>query len=298
MNYSIEFFRLLAVILITLTHTRNSFDSGASFFIFEELPQIGTILLSLISGYLYLKFSSKKKNFYRIKIKTLLIPYLIANLSILVFVLFSNFFFGINFLNRLTFDHSIITEGILSLNTPPINPPTYFIRDLFVLFTILEIIKNRNLYLLLLLIPLLIFGKMFLRLDIAILFGTGMVIGYFSDWISLNRNKIFSVLLVGLILFMHYYSSNISLVKYPIALFIFIFIINKKIVFYNVGAFTYLLHLYHSPAIVVLHPILSKFIKNEILNATFQVLLSIFFIYILYRLTRKFTYLKILTGQK
>nr|WP_297306980.1 hypothetical protein [uncultured Flavobacterium sp.] len=298
MNYSIEFFRLLAVILITLTHTRNEFSSGTLFFIFEELPQIGTVLLSLISGYLYFKFSRKKENFYKTKVKNLLIPYLIANLSILFLVLIANYFLNINLLNRLTYDHTLITEGILSLNSPPINPPTYFIRDLFMIFTILEIIKNKNIYLLLLLIPMLFIGKLFLRLDIVVLFTSGMVIAYFSDWIKLNRNIIYLILIPATIIFAYFYSANISFIKYPISLLIFILLLNNKIMFYNVGAFTYLLHLYHSPIIVVLHPIISKLTKNNVLNPILQVILSIFFVYVLYLLTRKITFLKILTGQK
>ena len=247
---------------------------------------------------MYFKFSRKKENFYKTKVKTLLIPYLIANLSILFLVLIANYFLNINLLNRLTYDHTLVTEGILSLNSPPINPPTYFIRDLFVIFTILEIIKNKNIYLLLLLIPMLFIGKLFLRLDIVALFGSGMLIAYFSYWIKMNRNIIYLILIFVTILFAYFYSGNISLTKYPISLLFFILLLNKKIMFYNVGAFTYLLHLYHSPIIVVLHPIISKFTKNEILNPVLQVLLSILFVYLLYLLTRRVAFLKILTGKK
>lgn len=141
-------------------------------------------------------------------------------------------------------------------------------------------------------------GKLFLRLDIVVLFASGMVIAYFSDWIKLNRNIIYLILIPATIIFAYFYSANISFIKYPISLLIFILLLNNKIMFYNVGAFTYLLHLYHSPIIVVLHPIISKLTKNNVLNPILQVILSIFFVYVLYLLTRKITFLKILTGQK
>lgn len=298
MNFCIEFFRLIAVILITFTHTRNDFNSGFIYFVFEELPQIGTILLSLISGYLFIKSSNKKTDFYKKKINTLLIPYLIANLAILFLVILAELIFKINFLNRLNFDYTLITEGLFALNSPPVNPPTYFIRDLFIVFTIVELIKNKNLYVLIILIPLLLFGNVFLRIDIPIIFGIGSVIGYFSNWICKYKTPILSFLLLITVLLIAFFTTNIYVIKYPISLLIFLYIINKQMSFFNVGAFTYLLHLYHSPIMVVSYPILSKLINNEIINAFLQVLLSILFVYLLFLLTRKFPILRILTGQK
>ena len=45
-----------------------------------------------------------------------------------------------------SFDLSLITEGLLSLSNEPINPPTYFIRDIFLLFCILAFFKKKSSY--------------------------------------------------------------------------------------------------------------------------------------------------------
>ena len=134
MKPGIELVRLIAVILITFTHTRNNLESGFTYFIVEELPKYGTAILSIISGYLYYTISRHKTGLFDKKIKSLVIPYLIANFSILFLVLIFNYGFGYNPLNRLSYDWSIVLEGLFSLNSPPINPPTYFIRDIFILF--------------------------------------------------------------------------------------------------------------------------------------------------------------------
>ncbi len=115
MKYSIELTRLLAVILITLTHTRHSLvkeDSSLVYFIVEELPTIGTVLLSVISGYLFFKISYNKPNLFLSKVRTLLIPFLVANILVLFLVLLANYGFGYNALNRINYDFSMITEGI------------------------------------------------------------------------------------------------------------------------------------------------------------------------------------------
>ena len=60
MKPSIELIRLVAVILITFTHTRNDLQSGYVFFVVEKLPLLGTAILSIVSGYLYYTVSQKK----------------------------------------------------------------------------------------------------------------------------------------------------------------------------------------------------------------------------------------------
>lgn len=52
-NYSIEVIRLLAVVLITFTHTRHNLESGPWCVLLEEVPKYGTLMLSIVSGYLY-----------------------------------------------------------------------------------------------------------------------------------------------------------------------------------------------------------------------------------------------------
>ncbi len=77
MKPSIELIRLLAVLLITFTHTRNNLTEGISYFIVEELPKLGTAILSIISGYLYFEVSRKKENLFKKKNKNAIntLPY-------------------------------------------------------------------------------------------------------------------------------------------------------------------------------------------------------------------------------
>jgi fucose 4-O-acetylase-like acetyltransferase len=109
MKPSIELIRLVAVILITFTHTRNDLQSGYIFFVVEKLPTFGTAMLSIVSGYLYYSVSLKKKIFIK-KIKTLLIPYLIANISVIIIVFSTILLLDYNPLNRLSLDSSLILE--------------------------------------------------------------------------------------------------------------------------------------------------------------------------------------------
>src|SRR5690554_6565774 len=109
MNPSIELIRLIAVIQIVFTHTRHDLDSGLAYVIVEGVPTFGTAILSIISGYLYFKVSRKGNNIIQKKIKSLAIPFLIANISVLLLVFLFNYVFGYNVLNRLSFDLSIIT---------------------------------------------------------------------------------------------------------------------------------------------------------------------------------------------
>ena len=38
MKYNLEFLRLIAVILVTFTHTRNNFTGGWEMLVFEDIP--------------------------------------------------------------------------------------------------------------------------------------------------------------------------------------------------------------------------------------------------------------------
>lgn len=290
MKPSIELIRLVAVILITFTHTRNDLQSGYIFFAVEKLPTFGTAILSIVSGYLYYSISLKKKIFIK-KIKTLLIPYLIANISVLIIVLSTISLLDYNPLNRLSLDSSLILEGIFSLNSPPINPPTYFIRDIFIIFSVISLISNKELKSLFILIPVILFGTLLLRLDIAALFITGLLFGHFKK--SINKNLLISITFLVLILISFFLPDYL---KFPISFLIFILVIDLEFNFYNTGRYSYLLHLYHSPIMVISYPFLNSFTQNMLLIVFLQILIAISFSFLLFILTTKVKRLRILSG--
>ena len=290
MKPSIELIRLVAVILITFTHTRNNLQSGYVFFVVEKLPLLGTAILSIVSGYLYYTVSQKKRIFIK-KIKTLLIPYLIANISVLLIVLVTNLLFDHNPLNRLSFDSSIIIEGVFSLNSPPINPPTYFIRDIFIIFSIISLISHKEYKSLIILVPMILFGTLLLRLDVAALFIIGLLFGHFKK--SINKNLVITITSIVFILISIFSPDYL---KFPISFLIFILVIDFEFNFYNTGRFSYLLHLYHSPIMVVSYPILNLLIDNMLLKVFLQILIAISFVYLLFIATTKFKRLRILSG--
>lgn len=290
MNYSIELMRLLAVILITFTHTRHEFTEGSFYLVIHELPKYGTLILSIISGYLYWKTKQENSDLLSKKIKSLLIPYLIANGVVLFLVLIFNSL-GFNFLNRLTYDWSLIWEGLLAFNSPPINPPTYFIRDLFVVFALIALVMHRKIIVLLLVIPLLLWGKIFIRWDIVFLFALGFFYGSFESFIP-KKAAIPTVIIVP---FLAYFFLN-TMFPYFVAFSIFYVMINLKIKFFKVGSFTYLLHLYHSPIMIALFPIIQLYVENEYLKVILQICLSIVLIFIFYKLIKKHPKLNFISG--
>lgn len=291
MKPSIELIRLIAVILITFTHTRNHLESGIIYFIIEKLPTYGTSILSIVSGYLYYTVSRKKKNLFSKKIKTLAIPYLIANISILLVVLIFNFFFEYNALNRLSYDISIITEGIFSLNSPPINPPTYFIRDIFIIFSFIALISQKEYKSLFVLIPFFLFGTLMLRFDIAFLFVMGVFFAIFKN--RFNKNILIFLTLISVFITALWIPEYL---KFPICLLIFITVVNLDFKFYNTGRYSYLLHLYHSPIIVITYPVLSMYIKNALILIIAQIILAVVIVYFLFILSKKYQILKVLSG--
>ena len=293
MNGSFEFARLICVLLLVFTHTRHNFSEGIAYFILEEVPKVGTLILSLISGYLYYSISRKNKNLFKKKVKSLLIPYLIANISVLSLVLIANFIFEINFLNRLEFNLDLFTEGVISLNSPPINPPTFFIRDIFIIFVLIEIFRNKKYFLLILVFLLAFYGELILRYEILFLFIIGLLIAKYSD----NFRKPF-IIFTLIILWLPFFYFEIAELKHLVSILIFVGILAVNLNFKNVGGFTYLLHLYHSPIIVFVYPIISNYFSNEIVKVLIQIISSIIFIYMFYYLTRKITFLKVMSGQR
>lgn len=291
MKPGIELVRLIAVILITFTHTRNNLESGFTYFIVEELPKYGTAILSIISGYLYYTISRHKTGLFDKKIKSLVIPYLIANFSILFLVLIFNYGFGYNPLNRLSYDWSIILEGLFSLNSPPINPPTYFIRDIFIVFSIIALITQKEWKALLVLIPFLLFGKLIIRWDIAFLFVSGIIYAMASE--SLNKNILLSICGLSIVVVVLFFDAYL---KFPVALFLFMLTVDLKIKYLNTGRFSYLLHLYHSPVMVITYPVISYFISDATLRIVTQIIWAIAMAYLLFLTTKKIPALKILSG--
>lgn len=291
MKYNIEFIRLLAVVLITFTHTRHHIEEGFTYYLIEVVPTYGTLFLSLISGYLFFKNSRTNPQLFANKFKSLAIPYLIANLMVLLPVLVLKMC-GIDVLNRLTFDYTLITEGIFSLNSPPINPPTYFIRDLFMIFLFIDLLMNRNYKLLLIIIPYAIFGQIMLRYDILALFTIGALYARYKEYFL--KKMLVPIALTGLSVLSFFYFPDYQ--RYVITTLLFIFLIDIEMMFINVGGFTYLLHLYHSPIIVITFPLLNKFIENEIWSVICQISLAVLGAFILFRFTRQFKQLKIASG--
>lgn len=294
MKYNIEILRLIAVVLIIFTHTRNNLDSGYFYYLVREVPKFGTLTLSIISGYLYWKTSKNKKSIFGKKVKTLLIPYLIANSSVILMTLVFYYGFDFDLLNRLSFNYTLLTEGLLSLNSPPINPPTYFIRDMFIIFTLIEFVRNRNLYMLLIIIPYAVFGNLLYRYDTLLLFLVGIFIAYSE--VSIKKYYRYIILLGFIISAFTIYFSDIETYKYVVAIFIFMLFLNMNVQFFNTGGFSYLLHLYHSPIIVTTFPLLALFITNPHVSVFVQILTALFACFVIYLLTRKFNKLKILSG--
>ena len=293
MKGSFEFARLICVLLLIFTHTRHNYSEGLAYFILEEVPKVGTLILSLISGYLYYSVSRKNKNIFEKKAKSLLIPYLIANISVLSLVVIANFIFEINFLNRLDFNFDLIFEGIIALNSPPINPPTFFIRDIFIIFVLIEIFRNKKYFLLILILPLAIYGELILRYEILYLFVIGLLTAKYSE--KLGKSSIILTIVISSLPLFYF---DIAEVKHLVSILFFIGILTINLNFKNVGGFTYLLHLYHSPIIVFVYPIISYYFSNQVVLVICQIILSIIFIYALYLLTRKVTFLKVISGQR
>lgn len=292
MNSGIELLRIVAVILITFTHTRNNLEDGYFYFFIEKLPTYGTSILSIISGYLYFTITRKSDiSLFKKKIQTLAIPFLIANLSVLLLVLVANFLFNVNPLNRLTYDYSLVSQGIFALESPPINPPTYFIRDIFVIFCFLSLFTQKEFKALSVIIFYGVLGVLLIRWDILILFSAGVIYAKYKNQIK-KSTLISAVILI--IFTLIFFETN--LLKYVVSALIFVSFVDLKFKFYNTGRYSYLLHLYHSPIIVTTFPIINQFIKNPYINVVTQILIAAIITLALFYALKKIPKLRIITG--
>ena len=294
MNYSIELLRFISVLLIIFTHTRHNISEGGYYTLFEVIPTYGTAVLSIISGFLYLEYSSTQNNLLNKKIKTLLIPYIISNVLIIGLVYLFKFF-GYDFLNRLSFDLSLIINGLFSLNSEPINPPTFFIRDIFLLFCVISLFK-KNYFSLIFILPYIVFGTLFLRIDIILLFISGVTISYFKNKVILNK-KILMFTLLSICVFLMLI-KDFYILKFIFSILIFISLFNIEIKFINIGGFSYLLHLYHSPIIVISYPILSLYFSNDVIMVLLQFFISIIILYIIHKLIKYYNFEIIIGNRK
>ena len=100
MKGNIELLRIVCVVLLVFTHTRHNFEDGIMHFILYDLPKYGTLILSIISGYLYYSISRKNKNLFEKKIRSLAIPFLFANLSVVIIVSVIFVFFDLNYFSQ------------------------------------------------------------------------------------------------------------------------------------------------------------------------------------------------------
>lgn len=131
-------------------------------------------------------------------------------------------------------------------------------------FAIIEFVRNKNLYLLLIIIPYAVFGELLLRYDILVLFLTGICIAATEDFIKKHYRYIVLIILTASVLLIYF--SNVNIYRYTVAILIFILFFNLKVRFFQVGGFSYLLHLYHSPIIVTSFPLLALFITQPYLS--------------------------------
>ncbi|MEX0719579.1 MAG: hypothetical protein WD059_02850 [Balneolaceae bacterium] len=284
MYYSIELIRLLSVILITFTHIRHNFSDGVMNIFLDQIPMYGTLILSVISGFLYAEVTSRKDGLLNKKVRSLLIPYLIANIVVIIPVLAAHYL-GYDFLNRLSVDADLLWTGLFSISAAPVNPPTYFIRDLFIIFLLVEVVRSRNFYLFGGIIVLAFFGNLLLRYDILILFIIGIMLSRYKI-IHQQYARPSVIVCLGLSLLFLY--LDIPYDKHLIAILFFILVINWKVDFKDVGGYSYTLHLYHSPVVVVLFPVFSLYIGNEYLLVIAQLIAVFFCVSVIYLLIRKF----------
>ncbi|PQB05874.1 hypothetical protein BST85_13930 [Aureitalea marina] len=281
----------MAVFMITFTHTRHQLEEGWLYFLVEILPTYGTAILSVISGYLYFTVSRKKKYLFQKKVKSLAIPYLIANVSVVMLVLFSYYVLGFNPLNRLGIGPELFTEGVLALNMEPVNPPTYFIRDIFLVFAVIALLTQKEWRALPVILVFLVFGSLFLRLDVVGLFIIGTLYGMVRD--RLNRGWFVALSALAVAVVAMWFPQYL---KWPIAVFLFILVIDLEFKFYNTGRYAYLLHLYHSPIIVITYPFIGAHISNPFLSIGSQILTASLLVYFMLLFTRRFPVLTILSG--
>jgi hypothetical protein len=134
-------------------------------------------------------------------------------------------------------------------------------------------------------------GTLILRLDVAFLFLIGVLYSKYNY--NLNKKILIITTIITSIILSIFYNDFL---KFSLSFLVFILLIDVQFRFFNTGRFSYLLHLYHSPIIVISYPLLSPFIENPIIKIIAQILIALFFVYLLFLITKKFTFLKVLSG--
>lgn len=291
--YSIEIIRLAAVVLITFTHIRHSFESGFMYVFLEQVPLYGTLILSIISGFLYAEVTSSKPDLLKKKVRSLLIPFLIANILVIIPAFIAHLY-RLDLLNRLNFDWRIIYDGLFSISAAPVNPPTYFIRDIFVIFLMIEAIRTRSTLLAAGIILLALFGELLLRYDILALFVGGVLYSRYSKQIQTKKWVfVIGLIITGILLFY----ADMHFNRHFFSLALFILLIEWKVKFVNVGGYSYTLHLYHSPIIVVSYPLIHQYFENPYLLVFLQVGVAYSLSYIGYQIIKKLNLRLIIGGR-
>src|SRR5690625_99482 len=134
-------------------------------------------------------------------------------------------------------------------------------------------------------------GKFILRYDVGLVFLLGILYARFYNRVS----KICLLVLLGVVSVLVGIWA-VEYLKYSVAFFFFILFLDIPFRLYKTGRFSYLLHLYHAPLIVILYPILEKWIFNPYLLIFAQIFLSIFIVYLFYLVTKSNSKFKILSG--
>lgn len=128
-------------------------------------------------------------------------------------------------------------------------------------------------------------------MDVASLFLIGCLYAYFKN--LLDKKILIGALLIATIFVGVYF---IDLLKFPLSFLIFILLIDIQFKFFNTSRYSYLLHLYHSPIIVISYPILRMYIDNWLLLIIIQIIVALLGAYLLYAISRKYKILGIVSG--
>lgn len=155
-NHFIRFIRPLLILFVCLVHipyiagfsaettTLSNAQTLFSVYLKDVIARGAVPLLTIISG--YLAYSSFKKNSYKNfvgkKTKTLLLPFFVFNIATFVILYISFLVTGYNIGNVATSSQNMgdLISAILGYNRLPINPPLYFLRDLFIISLLTPII--------------------------------------------------------------------------------------------------------------------------------------------------------------
>ena len=130
-------------------------------------------------------------------------------------------------------------------------------------------------------------------MDVISLFIIGWIIAIFKDYLG-NRKFFLSLALISLILLSLYFQLFFP-IKFLFAILIFLLFFNKKIEFFNIGGYSYLLHLYHAPIIVITYPLLSFYIKGQVALVLFQFFTPVVSVLCIYRVLKSQN-IKVFTG--